>query len=98
MMPGKGGTPGKIPSKYFRASSLQEMGNGRWPCNGSRRAEASTPGVSDGVCSLTITTTLYDLIEAIADNVGQDDADLVVSTVVSVLRSSRVTFFRAVTL
>jgi hypothetical protein len=97
MMLGKGGTLGKIFSTHIRAPSLQGMGNGRWQGDGFCGAEVATPGVSDGVHSLTIITTLYDLVEAIADNVGQDETDLVISTVVSVLHSSRVTFLRAVT-
>ena len=40
----------------------------------------------------TITTSLYELIEAIQNEVGPEDDDLVVATVAYVLRSQRVRF------
>ena len=43
-----------------------------------------------------ILTTLYDLVEAVWASVDTDDEDLVLLTIASILRSSRITFLRLV--
>jgi hypothetical protein len=43
----------------------------------------------------TLTTTLYDLVAAVQDSVGPERDDLVVATVVSLLRAGYVTWGRA---
>lgn len=42
--------------------------------------------------SVTITTTLYDLMDAMQDDVAPAEEDLVVASVVHLLRSGRITF------
>ena len=41
-----------------------------------------------------LTTSLYDLIEALQNEVGPEDDDLVIATVVSLLRSQRLRLLR----
>jgi hypothetical protein len=45
--------------------------------------------------STTLSTTLYDLVAAVQDSVGPEGDDLVVATVVSLLRAGHVTWGRA---
>ena len=42
--------------------------------------------------STTITTNLYELVEAVQDQVGPDNDELVVATVMYLLRAGRATF------
>jgi hypothetical protein len=42
--------------------------------------------------STTVTTSLYELIEAVQNQVGPENAELVVATVMYLLRAGRATF------
>ena len=42
--------------------------------------------------STTVTTSLYELIEAVQDQVGSENDELVVATVMHLLRAGRATF------
>ena len=42
--------------------------------------------------SITVTTNLYELIEAVQDQVGPEDDELVVATVMYLLRAGHATF------
>ena len=50
------------------------------------------PSCSTGQQSTTITTSLYELIEALQHEVGPENDDLVVATVVYLLRSQHIRF------
>jgi predicted transcriptional regulator len=45
--------------------------------------------------STTITTNLYELIEAVQDQVGSENDELVVATVMHLLRTGNATFLRS---
>jgi hypothetical protein len=45
--------------------------------------------------SRTITTNLYELVEAVQTAIGSENDELVVATVMSVLRSGRATFLKS---
>ena len=42
--------------------------------------------------SITVTTSLYELIEAVQNQVGPEDNELVVATIMHLLRAGRATF------
>jgi hypothetical protein len=44
--------------------------------------------------SATITTSLYELVEAVQSQVGPEDDELVIATVMYILRARRATFLR----
>ena len=50
------------------------------------------PASQDDTSSGTITTTLYDLMDAMQDDITPSEEDLVVASVVHLLRSGRITF------
>lgn len=53
---------------------------------------ATDPSPDATRSNATIRTTLYDLIEAINDEIGPDEEQLVVATVVHLLQTGRVRF------
>ena len=55
---------------------------------------ALVPPCSTRQQSTTITTSLYALIEALQNEVGSEEDDLVVATVVYLLRAQRLRFLR----
>lgn len=55
---------------------------------------ALVPPCSTRPQSTTITTSLYELIEALQNEVGPENDDLVVATVVYLLRSQHIRFLR----
>lgn len=55
---------------------------------------ALVPPCSTRPQSTPITTSLYELVEALQDEVGPENDDLVVATVMYLLRSQRIKFLR----
>jgi hypothetical protein len=53
-----------------------------------------TPPLMTTQTSTTITTNLYELVEAVRSQVGPEDDALVVATVMYILRARRATFLR----
>jgi hypothetical protein len=60
----------------------------------TRRQYVAATGVSEAQPRVRILTTLYDLVETMQSSMSAEAEDLVVTTMVSLLDSSRITFLR----
>ena len=95
MLTQKGRRQEPTPTRHTVRHSIQTVAQCLNTTADHCRLHVAETGVSEALPRVRILTTLYDLVETMQSSMSSDEENLVVTTIVSLLDSSRIKFLRA---